>query len=174
MLKYSKRYLPLHTFQRLYYSTVDAHLRYCCSVWGCAGDSIIKKLQKLQNRAARVVTNSHNDQTSLPLISQLGWLTVKEMIDFEVSCTVYKALKGPAPPYMQSMFHTKSESCCRTLRNTSTNLKIPLCKTSNGQRSFSYRGVAVWNQLRQEIKTVPSLATFKTKLKMFLKDQRSR
>ena len=73
----------------MYYSIVDAHLRYCCSVWGCAGDSIIKKLQKLQNRAARVVTNSHNDQTSLPLISQLGWLTVREMIDFEVACTVY-------------------------------------------------------------------------------------
>ena len=54
----------------------------------------------------------------------------------------------------------------------STDLKIPLCKTSKGQRSFSYRGVAVWNQLRQEIKTAPSLATFKTKLKKFLKGQR--
>ena len=52
-------------------------------------------------------------------------------------------------------------------------IKIPLCKTSNGQRSFSYRGVTVWNQLSLEIKTAPTLAAFKTKLKSFLKVQRS-
>ena len=45
MLKYSKRCLPLHAIQRMYSSIVDPHLRYCCSVWGCAGDSIVKKLQ---------------------------------------------------------------------------------------------------------------------------------
>ena len=172
MLKYSKKYLSLQTIQRMYFSIVDSHFRYCCSVWGCAGDTTLRKLQKLQNRAARVVTNSPFDHTSLPLISKLGWLTVKEMIDFETACMVYKALHGLAPPYMKSMFHKLSESCNRTLRNTSTDLRIPLCKTSNGQRSFSYRGVTVWNQLSLEIKTAPSLAAFKTKLKSFLKDQR--
>ena len=156
----------------MYFSIVDLHFRYCCSVWGCAGDAILRKLQKLQNRAARVVTNSPFDQTSLPFISILEWLTVKEMIDFETACIVYKALHGLAPPYMKSMFHKSFDSCNRTLRNTSTDLKIPLCKTSNGQRSISYRGVTVWNQLSLEIKTAPSLAAFKTKLKSFLKDQR--
>ena len=127
-----------------------------CRIAG-AGDTTLSKLQKLQNRAARVVRNSPFDHSSLPLISKLGWLTVKEMIDFETACMVYKALHGLAPPYMKSMFHKLSESCNRTLRNTSTDLRIPLCKTSNGQRSFSYRGVTVWNQLSLEIKTAPSL-----------------
>ena len=172
MLKYAKRYLLLQTIQRMFFSLVDSHFRYCCSVWGCAGDTTLRKLQKLQNRAARVVTNSPFDHASLPL-SKLGWLTVKEMIDFETACMVYKALHGFAPPYMKSMFHKLSESCNRTLRNASTDIRIPLCKTSNGQRSFSYRGVPVWNQISLEIKTAPSLAAFKTKLNFFLKDQRS-
>ena len=173
MLKYSKRYLSLQTIQMMYFSIVDSHFRYCCSVWGCAGDTSIRKLQKLQNRAARVVTNSPFDHTSLPSVSKLGWLTVKEMIDFKTACMVYKALHGLAPPYKKLMFHKLSESCNRTLRNTSTDLRIPLRKTSNGQRIPSYRGVTVWNQLSLEIKTAPSLAAFKTKLKSFLKDQRS-
>ena len=42
MLKHSKRHLPLYTIQSMYNSIVDPHLRYHCSVWGCAGDSIIK------------------------------------------------------------------------------------------------------------------------------------
>ena len=172
MLRYSKKYLSLETIQRMYFSIVDPHFRYCCSVWGCAGDTTLKKLQKLQNRAARVVTNSPFAKSSLPLISQLGWLTIKEIIDFEAASIVYKSLNGLAPPYMHSMFHKLSDSCNRNLRNTSTDLGIPLCKTSNGQRSFSYRGVTVWNLLSYEIKTAPSLATFKMRLKSFLKDQR--
>ena len=68
MLKYTKRYLPLHTIQCMHYCIVDPHLRYCCSVWGCAGDSIITKLQKLQNQAARVVTNSPIDQISFYIL----------------------------------------------------------------------------------------------------------
>ena len=152
MLTCSKRYYPLHTIQRMYNSIVDPHLRYFCSFWGCAGDSIIKKLLKLQNRAARVATNSPNNQSSLPLILQLGWLKVKEMIDFETGCTVYKVLKVLAPPYMQSLFHSRSESSNRNLRNTSTDLKIPFFKTFKGQHSFSYGGVAIWNQVSHDIK----------------------
>ena len=114
MLKYSKKYLSLQTIQRMYFSIVESHFRYCCSVWGRAGDNT---LSKLQNRAARVVTNSPFDQTSLPLISKLGWLTVKEMIDFETACMVYRALHGLALPYVKSMFHKLSESCNRTLHN---------------------------------------------------------
>ena len=56
---------------------------------------------------------------------------------------VYKALHGLAPPYVKSMFHKLSESCNRTLRNTSSDLRISYCKSSNGQWSFSYRGVTV-------------------------------
>ena len=156
----------------MYYIIGHSHFRYCCSVWDCADDTIRRKLQKLRNRAARVVTNSLFDHTSLPLLSKLGCLTVEEIIDSETALMVYKALHGLPPPYMKSMFHKFSESCNRTLRNTSTVFRIPLWKTSSGQRSFSYRGVTVWNQLSLEIKTVPLLAAFKTKLQSFSKDQR--
>ena len=45
--------------QRMYFSIlVDPHLRYFSSVWGCAVDTILRKLQKLQNWAAHFVTSS--------------------------------------------------------------------------------------------------------------------
>ena len=46
MLKYSKRYLSLQTIQWMYFSIVDSHFRYCCCVWGCAGDTILRKFAK--------------------------------------------------------------------------------------------------------------------------------
>ena len=126
----------------------------------------------MQNRAARIVTDSSYDKASLPLISQLGWLNIKEMIAFETATMVYKSLHGLAPPYMQDTFHKLSDCRNRALRSTETDLEIPRYKTSNGQRSFSYRGVTVWNRLSTEIKTAPSLAIFKNRLKTFLKNHR--
>ena len=63
--------------------------------------------------AARVVTKCLKDQSSFPFILQPGWLTVNELIDFETVCTVDKVLKGLAPIYMQSMFHSWFDSCNR-------------------------------------------------------------
>ena len=59
MLKYSKKFLSLETVQKMYLGIVEPHIRYCCSAWGCAGDTILQKLQKIQNRAARIVTKHH-------------------------------------------------------------------------------------------------------------------
>ena len=172
MLKYSKKFLSLEAVQKMYLGIVDPHIRYRCLVWGCAGDTILQKLQKIQNRAFRIVTNSPFDEASLPLISQLGWLNIREMVDFEIATMVYKSLHGLAPPYMQDMFHKLSDCRKRVLRSTETDLEIPRYKTSNGQHSFLYRGVTVWNQLSPKIKTAPSLAIFKNRLKTFLKNQR--
>ena len=81
----------------------------------------------------------------------------------------------PRSLFIISLFLIFNKTPCHQLGNpiSSRHMEIPFCKTSNGQRSFSYRGVTVWNQLSLEIKTAPSLAAFKTKLKSFLKDQRS-
>ena len=45
--------------------------------------TVIENLHKLQNRAAKHVTNNPFDATALPVIRALQWLTVRELIDFE-------------------------------------------------------------------------------------------
>ena len=54
-----------------------------------------------------------------------------------------------------------SDSNGRVLRSTDTDLKLPLLKTSAGQKSFSYRGARLWNSLNRETKVSPSLNAFK-------------
>ena len=41
--------------------TFTFHFDYCCSVWDELGGTFATKLQKLQNRAARVITRSSYD-----------------------------------------------------------------------------------------------------------------
>ena len=78
-LKYAKKLLPKHMSQ-IYRGIVEPHFRYCCSVWGNCGDYRLSMLQKLQNRAARIVTNSNYDAPAVNLIEELKWPTVRDMI----------------------------------------------------------------------------------------------
>ena len=93
-------------------------------MWGCAGTTEINRLQKLQNRAARIVTNSSFDTPSNQLIEKLGWKTINELIDIESKTIVFITLNELAPPYLCSLFTTNSQSTYR-LRNTSTDLRLP-------------------------------------------------
>ena len=45
----------------VYYGLVQSHFEYCSVVWGNCGKTVRHKLQRLQNRAARVLTNSIYD-----------------------------------------------------------------------------------------------------------------
>ena len=51
--------VPYETLFSIYKSLVQPHLAYCSSVWGSCSKSFSQKLQKLQNRAARVITFSN-------------------------------------------------------------------------------------------------------------------
>ena len=124
MLKYSKRYLPLLTIQSMYKSLVEPYFRYCCPVWGSCGSTAINELQKLQNRSARIVTNSRYDASAKPIIKKLGWHTVSEIIQMETLSMVYKSINDLAPTYLTEMFSRLSDTCKRELRNTRSDLVL--------------------------------------------------
>ena len=160
-LMHAKSFLPKDTLKSIYTGIVEPHFRYCCSVWGCAGSTEINQLQKLQNRAARIVTNSSFDAPSIPLIESLGWKTIQELIQNESRTMVVKSLNGLAPQSLCNLFTKSSQCSSYSLRNTETDLRLPLMKTANGQKSFSYRGAKLWNSLSAESKQATSLSCFK-------------
>ena len=105
-------------------------------MWGCAGTT---EINRLQNRAARIVTNSSFDSPSNQLIENLGWKTINEVIDIESKTIVFKSLNELAPPYSSSLLRKNSQSTSYRLRNTSTDLRLPKKGTENGKKSFSFR-----------------------------------
>ena len=53
----------------------------------------------------------------------------------------------------------------RDLRNSKTDLAIPMLRIGNGQKSFAYRGASLWNSLDLDTKMAPTINAFKFKLK---------
>ena len=108
LLKHAKIFLPFSALTSLYTSIVEPHFQYCCSVLGCAGTTEINCLQKVQNRASRILTNSSFDTPRNQLIEILGWNTINELIDIESKTIVFKSQNVLAPSFLRSLFRKKS------------------------------------------------------------------
>lgn len=57
-------YLSWYRRGQIYYALILPHFDYCSPVWDCLSGHSSDKLQKLQNRAARVITKLPFDASS--------------------------------------------------------------------------------------------------------------
>ena len=76
-----------------------------------------------------------------------------------------RGANGLAPEYLSELFAQNSVHTTMRLRNTKADLRVPLFKKSNRQKSISFHGPKLWNQLSSDVKLAPSLATFKRRRK---------
>ena len=160
-LKYAKKLLSQETLSHIYRGIVEPYFRYCSSVWGSCGETKLLTLQKLQNRAARLVRNSSYDARADALIEKLNWPIISEIIKRTTTTVVYKSLNGLVPMYLSDIFSRNSTWDTVYLGNSERDLRVPIFKSADGQKSFAYRGAHLWNYLDSEVKKAPSLSVFK-------------
>ena len=84
---------------------------------------------------ATIVTNSSYDAPSKPLLQKLEWKTIVELIADETEMMVFKSLNDFGPQYMHNMFTKNSQLSERNLRNTATDLRLPLRKSTAGRKA---------------------------------------
>ena len=144
-LKRVRPFVPVNTLMTIFNSLVQPHVNYCCEVWDSCCNTLALKLQKLQNRAARVLTFSGYDASADPLIEILGWQKLESQRSFHKAVMVYKSLNGLAPEYMRSMFIYRDT--VYSLRDAEGKLNIPKPRTNYLKNSFSYTGAVLWNSL---------------------------
>ena len=102
-LKRVRPFVPVNTLMTIFNSLVQPHFNYCCKIWDSCCKTLAAKLQKPQNRAARVLTFSGYDASADPLIEILGWQKLESQRSFHKAVMVYKSLNGLAPEYMRSI-----------------------------------------------------------------------
>ena len=119
-----------------------------------------ERLQKLQNRAARILTSSSYDADALYLLQQLGWKDLITQRQIEEALMVFKALNDLAPDHLSSMF-TKRTMSGYVFRDPTNKLNVTLPRTNYLKRSFSYRGATLWNSLPCNLGQEKSLNRFK-------------
>ena len=136
-------------------------------------DGLLKKLQAVQNAAARVVTGARKFDHITPVLRDLHWLPVRQRIKYKLAMTAYKCLHGLAPTYLVDDCHAISAIAGkRHLRSADTGtLFVPRTTTTLGMRSFAVAGPRIWNSLPAALRTATlSPLTFARHLKSHLFD----
>ena len=69
----SNLFVDKQTLISIYNAIVRPYFDYCCEVWDVFGETQSKRLQKLQNRAVRIVLDASNDVNHTIALRTLGW-----------------------------------------------------------------------------------------------------
>ena len=145
-------------------SLVFSKMFYCSSVWANTSSCNIKKLQLIHNFASRIITEAAKFDHVTPLLRQLNWLSIKQQLYLRDAVMTYKCVNNLTPMYLSSNVIQRTTIHSRYTRNRN-DLAIPLFRTVSGQRSFAYRSVKIWNDLKSPLKSSTSVGTFKKKLR---------
>ena len=125
----------------LVYTLVMGRVNYCNSLLYGLPRNNINKLQRLQNMAARLITNTLRFCHITPVLCQLHWLPIGVRIKFKVILTTYKAIDRLVPYYIQSLIEV---------------------------RAFQVAAPTLWNKLPSALRMETSLKPFKAKRKILL------
>ena len=105
-----------------------------------------------------------------PALWQLHWLPIKARISFKIWVLMFNIHSGSSPHYMSSLVTpcTTVESRSSLCSSAKGDYVTQRTSSSFGRRAFAVAGPSEWNNLPVSIRHVPSIGSFKTKLKTHL------
>jgi len=159
-----RQYLTPNATKSLVNSLVTSRLDYCNALLYGTQTSAIKKLQNVQNTAARVITRTSRYSHITPILKELHWLPVEKRIHFKILTNAFKALNGQSPVYLKNLLEVYEPKRNLRSKNEATSLVIPtkIKSVSYGERSFMYAGSLTLNSFKKALKTHLFLQSYAT------------
>jgi hypothetical protein len=99
-----KTFLSHQHCEILIHAFVTTSLDYCNSLLNGLPQYQIKKLQYVENAAARLPSCTGKHEHITPILKELHCLPVNERIDFGILVLTFKAVNGTAPRYTYVIF----------------------------------------------------------------------
>ena len=88
----------------LAHSLIVSKVDYYNSLFIGLPNVLLKKVQSVLNRAARLIFNLPSRVPTAPSLIELHWLPLKARIEFKICLITFKALKFNQPCYIRELF----------------------------------------------------------------------
>ena len=171
-LRRIRQYLSLDRARLVANALVTSRFDYCNSLLRSLSGANLRRLQCIQNNLAHIVVNQRGLTRASPILHKLHWLPVKYRCMFKVATLIYKFLQNGTPQYFNTTF--TPYSCSYNTRRGSIDkrfLAVPQFQPSlhKSKKQFNnclaFDGSTLWNTLPDNIRTAPSLTSFRKRLK---------
>ena len=149
---------------------VLSHLDYASAILIGLPEVDIRKMQIVQNMAAKLVLNCSTMESLTDSLRNLHWLPIRAQIEHKLLTITYKCLNGEAPDYLYDLLSVILE-LRRMLRSSNKykQLVVPRVKRKTfAARSFSIMAPSLWNELPDSLQKASSVEIFKAELKTLL------
>jgi hypothetical protein len=138
---------------------------YASEVWFNCGQFNSNRLEKVQTEAARIVCGFPSYASIASIYKETGWDKLKVRREVKNLTLFYKIYNNLAPEYLSDLIPPSvSETSNYYLRN-SQNISQQANRLALLQQSFFPSTIKLWNTLDLNIRQIPILAHFKSKIR---------
>ena len=129
MLRRMKPFVPRSILVTIYKSLILPYLDYYCLVWDNCSNYLLDNLQKIQNRAARIITGESYEIRSSDLLRKLNWPNLKERRSHQKAIFMFKVKNEQVAQSVAELFSvTNNEN--HELRSNNKNFLTDKPKTN--------------------------------------------
>ena len=121
-----KPYVPINTLHTIYRALIEPYFDYCSPLWDVCNQQLKDKLEKFQNRAARIITGASYEIRSADVLRSLAWENLLETRQRTTkSALMYKVLNDCAGSNLKDALTRRDlVQTSYNLRNTYTDLTL--------------------------------------------------
>ena len=102
-----KKYVTNRNLVDLYYALLLPHFDYCCTLWGNSTKNNILRLQRMQNKYARIVLDVDNYTPTSYLLNTLKWQSISQRIKYQRCLMVHKIIHRSVPSYLNRLIQKR-------------------------------------------------------------------
>ena len=154
---------------KLYYAFVFPHINYAVEIYANCSNSVLDKLNKLNNKLLRILLHKNYDTPNAELYRTFDILPIPLLHEMKLLELIHKFYhhKHLLPEIFQHYFVTNNSIHQYPTRNTQ-NLHLPSVNSNAGQRNSLYRCCKLWNDFPSKLKMYASTDVFKSNIKRYL------
>ena len=179
MVKYTgifskvRHYLPITYRKTVYNAFIFSRLNYGSEIYINTTKKYINPLIVTQNKLLRILQFKNIRTPLKDLYREFNTLKLKDLHHYNLCCIVHKFIHTPdlLPEAINELFcrnaqiHNYNTRQRKDLFPVKTNTKL------YGEKTISFQGTTLWNNLPNHIKEISTIRAFKHKLKQYLHDK---
>ena len=156
-----RRYLSDSDCAILIHSLITSRLDLCNFIFFGLSKSNLKKVQRIQNSAMRILTRNNKSKSLDEWFLHWHWLKIEQRILFKIILITFKCVHSMYPLHISSFLHVKNV--------VNLLLTEPYhAKSKFSKYSFAHAAPRLWNCLPVDIRLSASTTVLKKNLKTYL------
>ena len=163
--------LPSSVLKNLYYSLIHSRILSGIELYGCTDLCILDRLIKINNKILRILQNKRLECPLYELYKSYDTLPIPALYQYQILLIIFKSIhfNSKLPFALQNYFISNSDIHIHNTRFKS-DLHIFPVEKNIGAKNIAFAGGRLWNKLPSYLKEIQSVDSFKSKIKIYLRD----